>query len=151
MELTESIIELVWDPDGSRTTLVPFGSPMWDEVTISGQRSQSVTSLVRSDSARVTSRGNELNRITFSISREKPSVRDAMLNRFKSMSTVPAGTADLLVKFDSGKKYRIKRSSIESWETSQVENLTRESLTITGGKMIDDVGTYAPGPVWGES
>lgn len=151
MDLWDSIVRVMWDPDSLRLVLVPSGAPMWAPVAVDGQQEVQSVALVRGAGVKHYPRANESHRISFTLCRLTPdTVEDAMIARLAAGSALPRTTKDVLLTFDNGRQFRLKNCAVQSWPHTQDDHLTRETVTIMAGEMVADLGTYVDGDVWGE-
>jgi len=149
-EVTDSVVRVVWDPDGSQLILVDFGDPMWSEVAVDGGQVVDVAGAIRSPGKTAWPRGNEEHTLTFEIAVETAGIAAAFEHRLDRAIAVPRGQADVLLQFESGSQYRLRRAAAERWPHAQLGRLARESLIIRGGDLVADVGTYDPLITWGD-
>lgn len=151
MDLWDSIVRVLWDPDGERLVLVPYGMAMWRAVEVDGQQDVQTSSYVRGTGTKNFPRANEAHKITFTVAREKSTIEVAFDARLNNARLLPRTTKDVLLSFaGTPRQYRVKNCAIESWPHDQEEHVTRESVVILGGEIVLDSGTYADGDVWGE-
>jgi len=149
-EVFDSVVRVVWDPDGSQIILVEFGEPMWGEVALDGGQAVDVAGAIRSAGKTAWPRGNEEHALTFDVCGETTGIAAAFERRLTRAIAAPRDQADVLLQFESGSQFRLKRAAVERWPNGQVGRLTRESLVIRGGELLADVGTYDPLIGWGD-
>jgi hypothetical protein len=149
MDLWDSIVRIVWDPAATSLVLVDFGDPMWDPVTIDGSQEVQTSRYVRGDGVKNFPRGNESHELRFTLAREIDSTVDAFEERLANTLTLPRTMADVLIQFESGRQFLLKNAAIRAWPNGQEDHLTRESLVILGGEIVETATVYTIGNTWG--
>lgn len=151
MELLDSIVRVIWDPDSAALVLVDYGDPMWEPVSINGEQMVQTASFVRGLGTKHFPRGNESHRLTFTLARITEGVSKAFVTRLSAGISLPkAASKPVLLAFESGEQFRAANCAVRAWPHSQEEHVTRESVIIEAGPLSIDAGVYVPGETWGE-
>lgn len=153
MDLWDSPVRVMWDPDGVCLVLVAYGAPMWSPVRVDGGQQVQTSGAIRRAGVRNQPRGNESHSVEFSIARITGSVEAAIVAGFIDALALPRTMRDVLLSFSSGAQFRVRDCAIERWpheHDPQHDHVARESVVIRGGEMVADAGVYAEGDVWGE-
>jgi hypothetical protein len=151
MYLWDSIVRVMWDPDGAALVLVDYGDPMWEPVSVDGQQSVQAIAAVRASGAKHLPRGNESHLLSFTLARIEAGVSDAFVARLAAGVSLPkSASKPVLLSFESGEQFRLSDCAVRAWPHSQEEHVTRESVVIDGGRLTVDAGMYVPGTTWGE-
>lgn len=148
MELSDSFLRVTFDPNGVAIVLLDYGDPLWDPVALDGRQVVQEAGLIRAAGIRAIPRGNERHTLSFSLCRIRDAMDDAFAARVNGMLALPRTMADVLISLEDGRGWRIKNAAISDWPGGQEERLTRDGVHITGGEIIADSGTFAPGSVW---
>lgn len=154
-EILDSTVRLMWDPDGEAIVLLQIGDPMWSLIKDNGQQVVEAATLVRAAGIKALARGNESHEFTFELVRATPGPVDAFRQRLRNITTLPKGSADMLISFDVDQEteehFRLKDSAIRGWPGFQEDQLAIERISILGGQLVvDEGGPYEEGSVWGE-
>ncbi|MCW1887719.1 hypothetical protein OKA04_23480 [Luteolibacter flavescens] len=150
MDLWDSPVRVMWDPGGVRLVLVPYGAPMWEPVKVDGRQEVQVTAPVRAKGVVNLPRGNESHAIAFALARVKASPLAAVEANFTDALQLPRGKADVLLSFAGGRQFRVKNCAVQSWPHDHEDHVCRQRVSILGGEITLDAGSYVEGPVWGE-
>jgi len=136
-ELLDSFVRVTWDPDGDAVILVDFGTAMWDPVKIDGkQLVDTVPGLNRAGTQNFP-RANESHRLTFTLGQLTAGLEAAFEARLEAAIAAPRNMADVLLSLESGRSFRLKDCSVESWPSNQRGRITQETLVILGGELAD--------------
>ena len=153
MDLWDSPVRVMWDPDGLKLVLVPYGAPMWSPVRVDGGQQVQTSGAIRRAGVKNQPRQNEAHTIEFSIARITDSVEAAIIAGFSDALALPRTMKDVLLSFSSGPQFRVRNCAIERWpheHDPQHDHVARESVVIRGGELEADGAVYAEGDVWGE-
>jgi hypothetical protein len=150
MEVFDSFVRVIYDPDGAALVLVDYGDAMWGPVRIDGEQLVQVQSFVRALGVKAIARGNESHTLAFEKCREEDAMDDAFAARLNGIIALPRTSKDVLLSLEDGRQWRIANAAIGSWPGGQEERLTREGVEIIGGRLTVDEGVYVPGQTWGE-
>jgi len=142
--LLDSVVRVTWDPDGAQLVLVEIDDPMWEPVKIDGKQAVDTAPGLNRAGVQNFPRGNEAHKLTFTLCRIEDEIQDAFQERIAQALAAPRYMADVLLSFASGTNYRIKNAAVESWPNDQRGRLTKETLVILGGEIVEDSGTTAP-------
>lgn len=150
MDLYDSFIRVMWDPDGEALVLVDYGDPLWGPIMLDGEQVVDVVPLVRSAGVKAFPRGNERHQLSFELCRIRDGMDEAFAARMNAAISLPRGMADVLVTLDEDRSWRLKNCAVRSWPGGQEERFTREAISIEGGELVDESSHYEPGQTWGE-
>lgn len=150
MDLWDSAVRVMWDPDGVRLVLVPHGAPMWEPVKVDGGQQVQTGGAIRRAGVKNYPRQNEAHRIEFSIARVKGSVSAALEANFVDALALPRSMRDVLLSFSGGRQFRVKNCAVQSWPHEHEDYVCRQTVRIVGGEIVADDGSYVEGDVWGE-
>lgn len=104
---------------------------------------------IRATGIKAMPRGNASHQLTFELCRVTEGVADAFRQRLQGIATLPRTMADVLIGFADGTGYRLRNAAVRAWPGGQEQHLTRERITLLGGDLVPDAGTYTPGQSWG--
>lgn len=138
--LLDSMVRVTWDPEGSAKVLVELGDPMWAPVLLDGKQLVDVVPGLNQKGVLNIPRQNETHKLTFTLCRETAGPAEAFEERLEQSIAAPRDMADVLLAFESGKTFRVKNCSVESWPSDQNERLTKETLNILGGELVAEAG-----------
>lgn len=145
MELTDSVVKLTWDPNGTPLVLVDFGDPMWAIVTLDGQQLTHHQTFVRAAGAKVYPRGNESHSIAFELAADPAEIPAAMKAALDWMIAAPRTQADLQIEIDGITTiYTLHDCAVPRWSGGIEECLVRRRLQIEGGALT--AAEPEPGP-----
>ncbi|MCW1926278.1 hypothetical protein OKA05_27235 [Luteolibacter arcticus] len=150
MDLWDSPVRVMWDPDGARFVLVPYGAPMWEPVKVDGGQEVQTSATVRGTGVVNYPRGNEAHKIDFTMARVKGGVKAAVQANFVDALALPRSRKDVLLSFAGGRQFRVKDCAVQSWPHEHEDQVCRQTVRILGGNIVADLGTYVEGSVWGE-
>lgn len=145
----DSVVRLMWDPDGDRIVLMQLGDEMWQLLSLDGQQVVDQATYVRAAGSKALPRGNDSHEIVFEIARETDGPADAFKKRLTNITTLPRTGKDMLVTFEDGTHFRLKDAAIQAWPGRQEDHLLIERISIVGGSIVTDAGTYTEGSTWG--
>ena len=150
MDLWDSAVRVMWDPDGVRLVLVPHGAPMWEPVKVEGSQQVQTAGAIRRGGVRNHPRRNESHQINFAIARVKGSVSAALQANFTDALALPRTMRDVLLTFSGGRQFRVKNCAVQSWPHDHEDQVCRQTVRILGGEIVLDDGEYEEGSTWGE-
>jgi hypothetical protein len=150
MDLWDSPVRVMWDPDGTRFVLVPHGAPMWDPVKVDGSQQVQTAGAIRRGGVRNHPRQNEAHQINFAIARVKESVSAALQANFVDALALPRTMKDVLLTFAGGRQFRVRNCAVQSWPHEHEDYVCRQTVRILGGEIVSDDGDYDEGNTWGE-
>lgn len=150
MDLYDSFLRVTFDPDGIALVLLDYGDAMWGPVTIDGEQSVQVQGFLRALGIKAFPRGNDLHTVSFEKCRIEDGMDDALASRLNGIIALPRTMADVLISLEDGRNWRIANCAIRNWPGGQEERLTREGVSIIGGRLTADEGVFVPGQTWGE-
>ena len=150
MDLWDSPVRVMWDPGGAGLVLVPYGAPMWEPVRVDGGQEVQTTALVRGTGVKNYPRGNEAHKIDFTIGRVKATVVEALEANLADALALPRSMKDVLLSFADGRQFRVKNCAIQRWPHEHEDQVCRQTVSILGGHIVTDPGSYAEGATWGE-
>ncbi|MEM1083220.1 MAG: hypothetical protein AAGI48_03790 [Verrucomicrobiota bacterium] len=146
--LTDSNIEVIWDPADARLRLVELGDPMWEEVKLDGRQAVQITEPLRSAGIKTIPRGLERHTVTFSLAVEKNTIEEAEELRFEMPLTMPKNRADVILAFASGTQFRLANASLRAWATNKQGRIAEARIEIIGGVYFKDTGSYTAANNW---
>ncbi|MEM9235476.1 MAG: hypothetical protein AAGB14_01765 [Verrucomicrobiota bacterium] len=141
--LTDSNIEVIWDPTGARLRLVERGDPMWEEVKLDGRQVVDISEPLRAAGINTFPRALERHTVTFSLAVERNTIAEAEELRFEMPLTMPKSKADVIFGFASGTKFRLANASLRAWATNKEGRIAEARIEIIGGVYFKDTGSYA--------
>ena len=148
MDLFESFVRVLFDPDGIAMTLLDYGDPLWEPLAFDGSQVIQEVALVRALGIRAMPRGNERHAVAFAIARIEATLYDAFASRLTGTIALPRDMADVLIALEDGRQWRLKNAAVSAWPGSQEEFIGREGVQLIGGNLEADAGVYVPGSAW---
>ena len=145
----DSTVRLMWDPDGDRIVLLQLGDMMWQLVSLDGQQVVERATYVRAAASKALPRGNDGHELVFEIARQTDGPADAFKKRLTNITTLPRTGKDLLITFEDGTHFRMRDAAIQSWPARTEDSVLIERISIAGGLIEADGGTYTEGSTWG--
>jgi hypothetical protein len=149
-DLWDSAVRVIWDPDGVRLVLVPYGAPMWDPVKVEGSQQVQKAGAIRRGGVKNYPRRNEEHHVGFALARVKDSVSAALQANFADTLGLPRTMKDVLLSFPGGRQFRVKNCAVQSWQHEHEDHVCKQVVKIQGGEIVSDPGEYDEGNTWGE-
>jgi hypothetical protein len=150
MDLWDSPVRVMWDPDGVCFVLVPFGAPMWEPVRVDGSQQVQTSGAIRRDGVKNHPRQNEAHSIDFTLARVKDTATAALEANFFDALALPRTMKDVLLTCAGGRQVRVKNCAVQSWPHEHEDYVCRQTVRILGGEIVADTGEFEEGNIWGE-
>ncbi len=148
MELFESFVRLMFDPDGDAVVLLDYGDPLWEPLAFDGAQVIQEAAFVRAAGIHALPHENERHTLGFALGSIEATLYDAFAHRLTGTIALPRTMNDVLIALEDGRQWRLKNAAIQSWPGSQEEFISREGVQIVGGNLEADAGVYVPGSAW---